>query len=74
MDRFFLFTLCFSNRPHFWRSSGWARSLWLRRWTALRIEDMMCCCCCCCCGGGVVYVMRCCVMRCCRCVCVVCSV
>jgi hypothetical protein len=34
-------TFFFSKRPHFWRSSGWARSLWLRLCTALRIDDMM---------------------------------
>ncbi len=27
--------------PHFSRSTGWARSLWLRRWTAFLIEDIL---------------------------------
>ena len=34
-------TLCFSRTPHFERSRGWARSLWLRRWTALRMDDIL---------------------------------
>lgn len=43
-------TLCFSKIPHFSRSFGWARSLWFRRWTALRMELMM--------GYGIVEVWR----------------
>lgn len=33
-------TLCFSRIPHLARSAGWARSLWLRRWTAFRMDDI----------------------------------
>ena len=33
-------TLCFSNNPHFARSSGCPRSLCGRLWTAFRMDDI----------------------------------